>query len=118
MARMTDRYRVSIYGRLRTATDHVGTLVDVTHGFTSKARAERFAKTIARYLPRPVGDSHPDAWVLVYALPTSSARNAEWDAVCYASFDPGGIPVKHHVIPRGYWGAPSDAPSGWCGSRA
>jgi hypothetical protein len=44
---MTARYQVTIYGR----TAIHGALIDITHGFASKARAEAFARAIARYLP-------------------------------------------------------------------
>jgi len=103
---LKDRYRVTIYGR----TANHGALIDVSHTFTSKSRAETFARAIARYLPteRHEQTNGPLAWVLVYAL-ASDSRLVEcggWsNSYCYASFDPGAVPVKYHEIPRGYYGS-------------
>ena len=101
------RYVVTVYGRLDRESP-LGT-IDVSQSFTSKSKAERFARAISWYLPR--GQSSGGcvlAWVLVYAL--ANGLTSGPPGVCYMSLDPGCVVVKDHMIPRGYHGAPSHLP--------
>lgn len=100
------RYQVSIFGRLHESHNYGS--VDITHGFTSKARAESFARAIARYLP-PYTDAcnyGPLVWVLLYSLPKPQTKlRLGWTTPhCYLAFDPGGVVVKRHEILAGYFG--------------
>jgi len=80
--------------------------VDTSHLFTSKVAAETFARAIARCLPRTLSDGSPIAWILVHAFAADHGTAVSVArSVCYLSLDPGAIVVKHHDIPRGFYGS-------------
>lgn len=100
----TERYRVSVYGRL-TQTADLGS-VDVEHGFSNRSAAERFAEAISHRIPAGSGPYGVLAWVLVSALPDPAQHCYPGDRRqhCYFAYDHGGIVVKRHPILRGFYG--------------
>ncbi len=80
--------------------------------FTCRTDAERFARAIAKRLPREISSNGCVAWwVLVYALPPRRRPGVDGcllNGHCYLSLDPGAAIVKHHPIITGY-GVPAAA---------
>ena len=101
---MRPRYEVSIWGRL-TPTAALGS-VDVTQTFTSRCKAERFARAISRHLPSSLTpEGTAQSWVLVSAYAVDERIAAAYGGKhCYMSLDSGAVVVKHHDIMSGYHG--------------
>lgn len=70
--------------------------------FRSLARARAFAIEAMRRAPIVLRDGMPTVWALLSALPVNRASNNV--AICFQSWDAGGIEVKHYPIPAGYHG--------------
>lgn len=76
-------------------------------GFSSRADAERFARTTMRALPRTYCDhtGFPRVWAMVTAMPVKLTHATRMRGVCYLAIDNGGKVVKKHTIDAGYHGA-------------
>ena len=84
---------------------------DTVQVFSSRGQCEAFARALSRHFPGRTGDDLT-LWALVYALPAWRNRPGYTFGslnVCYLAFDPGGVLLKRHPIPRGY-GVPGPVP--------
>ena len=104
------RYLVEVCWATCRAECPAGVVV-TSHVFSSKARAESFARAIACRLPSgKTADGCPITWVLVSALATTRGNAVSLGtADCYLALDPGGVVVKRHSPRRGFYGARCEA---------